>query len=367
MNVCGIITEYNPLHEGHLIHLNKIENALKVCVMSGNFVQRGEPAITDKWSRARAAVESGVDLVLELPTYYCLSSAEGFAFGAVATLNALGIVDTLCFGSECGDITKLTHAATVLLDEPPEFKAALKEGLSRGLSFAEARSRALPFGDILTKPNNILGVEYIKALLRLNSKIIPTSIKREKAECSSLVTSATICRKIIKSGGNASAILPASSFENLKNPVFFEDFEQLLLYSLKMSTLADITSIMDTGDSLANRIFNAREFSDIKSCLTNIKTKRYPLSRVKRILFNILLKNNINYGKSPEYIRILAMNENGARILKLAKKTATLPIITKCANIKPSELLELDFRATDVYSIIQGCERDLKKSPIIVS
>ncbi|MGL5084152.1 MAG: tRNA(Met) cytidine acetate ligase, partial [Clostridium sp.] len=192
MNITGIITEYNPFHNGHLYHLDSAKSRTSsdgiICIMSGNFMQRGEAAMVDKFERTKMAIENGVDLVLELPTFYALSSAEQFAKGSVSILNSLGVVNNIFFGSECGNVDDLIKIAKVLVHEPLEFKEELKINLDKGLTFAKSREISLVkllkdenLSQILQNSNNILGIEYIKALLTLNSEISPLTLKREGA------------------------------------------------------------------------------------------------------------------------------------------------------------------------------------------
>ena len=226
MNITGIIVEYNPFHNGHAYHIQKTREKTNcdaiVAVMSGNFVQRGVPAIVDKWNRSKMALMNGVDLVIELPLIYSLSSAEFFASGAVSLLNNLGIVNNLCFGSECGDTDVLSIIGKILTDEPIEFKKILKENLDKGLAYPLARSKALiqflnifdnkkllnyNIEEILSSSNNILGIEYCKSLIKLNSSIRPYSIQREGSTYNSTslnnkFSSATSIRKFIKENKN---------------------------------------------------------------------------------------------------------------------------------------------------------------------
>ena len=213
--VLGIIADYNPFHNGHLLHLNQSKKATNcnytICVMTGNFTQRSEPSIVDKWTKAKMALASGVDLVIELPIHYAISSAENFADGAVKILNSLGIVDYLSFGSESGDIQLLDSIADILHKNPREFSSLLSHELKKGSSFPAARENALlmylgdtrKYANIISAPNNILGIEYMKALKKYKSKIIPVSIKRKDAEFNSLtvhtgIASATAIRELIK-------------------------------------------------------------------------------------------------------------------------------------------------------------------------
>lgn len=370
--VVGIICEYNPFHNGHAYHIAQAKKELGasavVCVMSGNFVQRGECAAFDKWQRAKWALMGGADLVLELPTGYCLQSAQGFAHGAVATLNALGIVDVLSFGSEAGELLPLQKAAKALGAQSAAFNASLKRSLKRGLSYPAAHSNAakeahgLPKCGILDTPNNLLAVEYIKALEALQSPIAPHTIARKCAGHDEMApsesfASATYLRSLLKDGKDISGYVPAFVAKDLVQPVAAEGLYPLLAYALLCATPDGLKDICGTGDGLGNRLLKAslQNFTGIDTYLSYIKTKRYTMSRIKRTLLNILLKNNTKSNQMPEYIRVLALNSKGTKLLKAAKKTCQLPIITKTASFKnlQSPLLALDIFATDVYSILQ--------------
>ena len=232
MNITGIITEYNPFHNGHKFHLEEAKKQTNcdgvICIMSGNFVQRGGPAIVDKWQRTEMALNNGVDLIIELPTFYAVSSAEFFAKGAVSILNSLGVVDNIFFGSECGDSKKLLEIAKVLVSEDSDFQNLLKRNLSLGLTFAKSREKSLieylndeDINNIVTSSNNILGIEYIKAILKLGSSINPVTLRREGSnyndkEISTSFSSATSIREILKS---------SSPIENIKNLIPLESYE----------------------------------------------------------------------------------------------------------------------------------------------
>jgi len=248
MKVLGIVVEYNPFHNGHLYHLQASRASCRadcvVGVMSGNFTQRGEPAIINKWARTEMALLNGVDLVIELPCAYAMASAEYFAFGAVKLLDSLGAVDTLCFGSESGNIQKLAEVASILADEPILYKQALKTSLASGKSFPAARQEALSnylnsllgrdyLSDAITSPNNILGIEYLKALIKLNSKIVPISIERKGSGYHSLELSGEIC--------SATAIRKTLAENN------WSDAKQLLACALPKQSLAILEREIELG------------------------------------------------------------------------------------------------------------------------
>jgi predicted nucleotidyltransferase len=397
MKVLGIITEYNPFHNGHLYHLResvKLTGAdYVVCVMSGNFIQRGEPAIINKWARAKMALNAGINLVIEIPTVYAMSSAEHFAFGAVKILDSLNIVDCICFGSESGDVEKLSSLADIIIEEKPLYKAALKNELSKGVSYPKAREAAIMTSlsnsdanskDIIKCSNNILGIEYIKALKRLDSSIIPFAIKRIANEynCREItgeVSSATAIREILKNGVNsqASTLMPDYSFEILKEefsekrgPVTFKSFQDILLMLIRKSSGEYIKSLNDISEGLENRIKDiAGNTGDIYEFFDMLGTRRFTNTRLQRVVMSFitgLTKESFNefnkYG-GPQYARVLGFDKKGRHILKKIKKKATIPVIIKRAHFSDScnnllkKMLELELKATDVY--VLGYENPL--------
>ena len=408
MSVIGIVAEYNPLHLGHLHHLKYARKATNaqglICVLSGNFVQRGEPALISKWARTQMALISGADLVIELPSAFSCASAEYFSAGAVSILDSLGIVDYLCFGSENGNIEDLEWVAEIFAYESEDFKQNLKERLNDGLSYAIARQKALEkillnykgkpcdnFCDeakvkniinAISKPNNILGIEYIKALKRLKSQIKPITIKRigqdyNSLERASSYSSATAIRQHIQETFTSSCEIDSFLQNNIsqeclkvmfdefvsgRGPVFAEAFENILLYIFRSKSLNEIRSLPYMEEGLENRLKQASlESVSIDEFVKKVVTKRYPTSRIKRILFSALtgitgefleeLKNN-GYA---QYIRVLGFNETGRTLLSKMKKKARLPIITKPAsydeidNKLAVKLFEHEARTTDAY------------------
>lgn len=403
MNVTGIIVEYNPLHNGHIYHIQNTKKYTNcdaiIAVMSGPFVQRGEPAVVDKWTRTKMALQSGIDLVIELPVIYAKSSAEGFAYGAVSTLENTGIVNNICFGSELGNADILYKIAEILLAEPSKYKSLLKMYLDEGLSFPSARLKALNnyiiyhnllnvndvnIENILNNSNNILGIEYIKSILKLNSKIKPFTIKRvsnkyNQQELSGVISSATSIRKNINNLNILDA-MPDYSYKLLKEkineknaPISLKSFEDILLYSIRNKTTDEIKNIIDVSEGLENKIKEAAENCfDIYSLIDYVKSKRYPQTRIQRVLINILLnhkKDLITKINSPvEYIRILGFSQKGRELIKLMKKSANVPIITN-PNKKDYDLLKYDIDAQDIYSLaLDGknkiAKSDLKTTPI---
>ena len=342
MRTLGVIVEYNPFHFGHARHL---ANAKKVCgcdrivaVMSGNFVQRGESAICDKWRRTQMALEAGVDLVIELPLYYATGSAGYFAKGAVGLLEKSGIIDCMCFGSEWADIDALKACAKAVLNEDEAFKARLQTNLRLGMSYPSARAKASETA-LPDAANNVLGVEYIKSLMELNSKIEPYTVPRSP-----------ISAKDIR------AELRAFDF-NLSD---LDNLSSIFHYILRTHT--DLSSFVDVSDDLANRL---KQFSKgnmlISEIIAAAKTKNYTYLRLQRAVLHMILgitKNNLAEYESTggaQYIRILGFRKSKAELLKLLETKATLPIITNLKNSKldglAARMLEEELRATGVYSL----------------
>lgn len=399
MKVLGIVAEYNPFHNGHLYHLQTSRALIGadgvIAVMSGNFTQRGEPAVIDKWARTEIALYCGVDLVVELPVAYAAASAEYFAFGAVKLLDSMGVVDVISFGSESGELDKLSQIASILADEPALYKAALKTSLNSGNSFPSARQKALAayitaghagdtVSDMLKCPNNILAVEYLKALIRLNSKIVPVTIGRlgndyNATELAGEISSATSIRKVLSdtcwsyAENVLKSSMPSSSlailereFELGRGPVFPSDFITILLSALRSMTVDDIRALPYMEEGLENRIrMSAAKAGSYQELLDLICTKRYTNTRIQRILFSLLtglkadMFSTFNSMGGPAYIRILGFSPTGRKLLSSMKKKASLPIITKTADYKNSDLpnisamLDLEAQSTDQY--VLGC------------
>jgi predicted nucleotidyltransferase len=403
MSITGVIVEYNPLHNGHIHHLKKARQITDcsniVAVMSGNFVQRGEPAFINKWTRTRIALESGVDLVIELPVIYANSSAEGFAFGAVSILNNIGIVDNVCFGSELGNLDVLSVIADILLEEPQEYKSFLQTHLKSGISYPRARQNALSdyiivknlsikdIGDVIFNSNNILSIEYLKSLKRLSSKIKPFTIQRvnNKYNDKNITGSISSATAIRKNFNNFSVIqsLPSYSYDAVikdckegKGPVTLSDFSDLIIYKLRDMDVGNIRNLIDVSEGLENRIKKAAENSrTVEELIHSIKNKRYTATRIQRILINSLLNItkdlHAKIQTPPEYIRVLGFNKHGKELIKQMSKTCPFPIITNPSN-KDIDLLKYDISATDVYvlgyknSIYKFGRQDLKIPPVVI-
>lgn len=341
MKTYGIICEYNPFHNGHIYQIEETRKQTGathiVAIMSGNFVQRGEPALMDKFKRAEIAVKNGVDLVVEMPVHYSLANAELFARCGVMMLGALRCVEGISFGSECGSVEQLMQCADAVQDVTTPDN--LKPLLEQGIPFPDAVHQLVSYkygplvGDILDSPNNILAVEYIKSLkiLGLLDTIKPFTVKREGAghdseEHSSTIASGSHIRKLIDDGEDFSAFVPketadaVAEYDDNDLLCWFENFERILLYRLRTMSPQELAMTPDVGQGLENRIFQAaRVATSLEDLLDKIKVKRYPMARIKRILFNALfgIKND-DIKVPPMFGRILALNDRGAEILKMA-------------------------------------------------
>ena len=393
--VLGIIAEYNPFHNGHFY---QIEEAKKqtgakyvVAVMSGNFTQRGNTSLIDKWAKAQMALENGVDIVLELPTIYSVSSAENFAEGAIKILDSLKIVDTLCFGTETVDFAALNNIANVLHNEPKEYVAILNHELGKGISYPKARETALMmylndikrYASILSGSNNILAIEYLKALKRLKSDMIPFSIQRKKVYYNDEriideFASSTAIRKLIATEQYAEVrkVVPMSSYMLLKEKIekgnFVIDiikFEKEILYNLRKMTVKQIAELPDVTEGLEYAIKNAANSCNSLLELVNIiKSKRYTQTRIQRILVYALLgitkKDMANARKVIPYARVLGFNKNGREMLSdICSINPRINMITSVKKYEDQninkvlrEMLEKDIFATNVYTL--GYEDD---------
>ena len=386
-NVLGIVAEYNPFHNGHAFQLMESKKACNadtvVCIMSGNFTQRGTPAIVDKWARTQMALENGVNMVIELPTIYSVASAEYFAEGSIKILNSLGI-DFLSFGSECGSIKILEEFADVLYNEPKEYTNLLKRELSKGVSFPKAREKALliyladvrRYANVLSSPNNILGIEYLKALRKLNSKIVPMTIERDSAMHNSDVVvgniaSSSAIRSMIAKEEKFRSYIPFETFEILDNCIKygkiiydFSAFEKQIICILRRMSVEEIANIPDVTEGLENKIKNAaNECNTVRELINIIKSKRYTETRIQRILLCSMLgitKDAISdlYKVNP-YIRILGMDKKGKEFLSLSTYehpklkfiTSAKDFLYKNKNKQLRQMFSIDVLATNLYTL----------------
>ncbi|MFD0671788.1 nucleotidyltransferase [Cohnella sp. GCM10027633] len=417
MSTVGIVVEYNPLHNGHLYHLQQSRKITGsdavVAVMSGDFLQRGEPAMASKWARAEMALLAGCDLVLELPVAYSAQPAQWFAYGAVATLEATGVVDSLCFGSESGDIEALDAVASLLAEEPASFSdelgARLKQGLPYPTAFAEAaqsylRDRGLShLAFSLEQPNHTLGLHYLIALRKLGSRIVPYSVRREKSEYGQTditdvrIASATALRKVLF--GDPGAGMIAGSLDELapyvpettlgvlrreidagRAPLSWEHYARPLFHRLYGLDAAALGEFAEVTEGLEHRIRGALpELGELSvgALLDALKTKRYTRTKLQRTLLRILL----GHGKEllapdrlaagVQYVRVLGFTDRGRKLLGRMRKSASVPVVDSAARGE-WPYLALDARASAMYALAYRDASaadpllDYKKPPIQV-
>ena len=376
MKTAGIICEYNPFHSGHKYQIDMVKKDFDavISIMSGSFVQRGDVAIFDKWTRAKAALSNGADLVIELPVKYALSSAEGFCEGGVKLLSEMKVVDALCFGSESGDILELTNCAKALLTESPEISQRIKVMMSEGLPYAKARAASyegIIDTELLAQPNNILAIEYIKAILKLKSNMRPITIKRMGAGYHSEdiiegFASATLLREKIRVGEDISTITPYDLLASVTYDI--NRLTNAFKYKLRTEGEAAFDGIPDMEPGLANRFLNEIDRENITAIVDAVKTKRYAYTRLQRIVACVLLGLKKDT-KSPDYIRVLGMNDTGKRLLFEMKEQSNLPIVNKVADFKDDSILP-DILATDLAALCGDSPvpmgRDFTTSPIII-
>ncbi|MBO5208968.1 MAG: nucleotidyltransferase [Lachnospiraceae bacterium] len=392
MKTVGIIAEYNPFHNGHAYQLAKAKEITGadycIVIMSGNFVQRGIPAMMDKSIRTRAALQNGADLVIELPVYYATGSAEYFASGAVALLDKLGVTDTICFGSECGNVQVLSDLASALLNESDEFKDTLRKQLKIGHSYPQARNNALAITsphltehiNVLQAPNNILGIEYLKALKKRNSSIVPYTITRAGAgyHTEALHTeysSALAIRQSITLKQNLDFIkeqVPDCVFDLMKQayqktfPILPEDISTLLPYKLMLEQEKGFVEYLDIDNDFSDRINKfIASYTDYTSFCEQLKSKNMTYTRVARNLLHILL--NI-YQTDMEtfcvddyvyYARMLGFRKDATPLLSAIKENSSIPLFSKLADSEQyitsengKKMLQKDIQANHIYALL---------------
>ncbi len=399
MRTVGLITEYNPFHNGHLHHLQeslRVAGAdASVAVMSGHFLQRGEPALVDKWVRTEMALAVGVDLVLELPFPFACNSAPHFAMGAVRSLNALGVVDALCFGSEAGEVAPLQTIAQCLVEKSDAIESGTRELLRRGVGYPAARVEVLSklspelSLEMMASPNNILGIEYLRALQTTSSQIHAFTIQRlgadyHSTDVSGHIASATGIRKLIADGNKITHLLPTECQKILKEALGEGrslDYERLFisLQTLLLQEGESLQGIYQVADGLEKRLIDAAMTSTAYADLADtIKSRQWTLTRIQRILSYVLLqvcnddmREFLQQG--PMYLRLLGATEKGRQVLAKARAKRTLPMISDPARAKatlrrfyngqPEEyclaerMLDCDLRATRLYGLLQTTQQ----------
>ncbi len=375
MNHIGIIAEYNPFHSGHRHHIQKTRekypDSAVLVIMSGHWVQQANCAILDKWTRSKIALEGGADLVIELPSFWATSSAQGFARGAISLLDASSVVKYLSFGSESGNI-ELFHQIQKEL-EKEEFSTLLKEQLKTGCSYPKARQNALEqvLGEeakILSTPNNTLGLEYLAALNHYNSPIIPFTIPREGAGFHQtgenlLHTSATDIRHRLQQNRwvETETFLSPMASNLLKNREFpsFTPVERAILGKIYAMSVEDWIKLPDSGarEGLPQRCYKvAQSAQSLSQFIEGVKTKRYTHGRIRRLVLRVFLGMEEAFPqKEPPYLRILGMNRRGCAVLQEMKQLATLPILTKTAQVNHfSQTCQDFFQKESIYTDLYG-------------
>jgi len=415
MAVFGIVTEFNPFHNGHLHFINEIKKTGDcegiICVMSGNFVQRGEPAICEKWARAEMAIKCGVDLVIELPSCFSFRSAYHFARGALHLLDRTGIVTHIAFGSESGDLKKLQHIASFLAHEPYDFRQSIKKHLAQGVSFPVARSKALQeklgftveeLHDLIQSPNNILGIEYLHVMIRDRLQFEPVAIHRIGSgyhdETIHTYASASGIRHALCNDPaliNLQYSMPDECWTILqreldagRSPISYRLLEQALLIKLRTISAYELSTIYEISEGLEFRIKDAADMATNLDELRHlIKSKRYSFTRINRtllyILFN-LTKNLMDQFDQvgPHYLHILGFSSKGKNLLQRIKFSSKLKLINRGKDMKyfynhchdqiVREMLRLDINAGNVYSLLFSSHesrkggRDFTHSPVIL-
>lgn len=391
MSAVGIVAEYNPFHKGHAYHIAETKRLLGeerpvVCVMSGNWVQRGECAITDKWTRTAAALKGGADLILELPLPWAISSAESFAQGAIAILEATGVIDTFSFGSESGQVKELLKIAKAL--ESESYQAALREEVNKGQSFADARQKAAfrivgKQAYLLRGANDSLGVEYMRAagddLAAV--AVLRKGVAHDGAYSEDGFASASYLRENLRGGGDVSPWVDEKMVKPLQTAGIakMKNIERAIFARLRQMSKEDFAVLPDSGakEGLPDRLIKAaKEAEDLESFYELAKTRRYAHARIRRLVLWAFLgmRAENRSVKGPCYLRVLGMNGNGKRLLKEMKAQASLPILTKPAHIRDLEeeaqtLFALESRGTDLFGLcfdkIRPCGMDYTTGPVI--
>ena len=403
MKATGIVVEHNPFHNGHFYHIkesrNKTASDIIIAVMSGNFLQRGEPSLVDKWTRSEMALKAGVDLVIELPYVFATAQASDFARGSIALLEAIGC-DAFCFGSEEGTIEPFTNTYEVIASQQQTYQNLIKQYMKLGLSYPKALNQS--YAEItketnlqlvdLSKPNNILGYHYVEAAYQMNARIKPYTIQRivanyhDDVDESQSIASATGIRKAIFEDESIDALanfMPQTTLDHLikwKDSIgvfgSWPQFWPLLRFTIIRSSLKELASYAEVTEGIEHLIYEAAVKSEtFEEFMTHVKSKRYTWTRIQRMLTHIYTGftwDALKSHQNPTYLRVLGMTHNGQKYLNHHKKSLSLPLVSRAAATKDS-LLDLDIRATDLYQLgLQSpkIERpiglDYRKPPIIL-
>ncbi len=383
MVVIGIIVEYNPFHNGHLYHLTKIKelypNSIIIAVMSGNFTQRGEVSIINKWDKTKIALENMIDIVIELPYPFAVQSADTFAKGAIELLKELK-VEKIIFGSESNNIEKLIEIANIQLTNK-EYKQNIKKYLNEGISYPEALSKSImdQSNEYIKTPNDILGISYIREIIKQKTNIEPICIKRtndyNSTELEEKISSATSIREALKNDINVIDQVPSKTYQYLQSQLFFiEDYFPYLKYKI-LADIDNLNKYQTVDEGIENRIKKyIISSTSLDELINNIKTKRYTYNKIRRMLTHILnnfTKEDALSFKDVRYIRLLGFNGSGKNYLNKIKKQTSIPIITRYKDLD-DEILDFEFKTTTVYSSILNekekkelIEQEYKNKPII--
>ena len=406
MNIVGIICEYNPLHCGHKYQIDEIKalfknDALIVCLLSSNYVQRGEPALVDKYARADMAIECGADMVLEYPTLFCCSSAESYAHNAIYILNSIGIIDYITYGSKSVDSNNVKSISSILANEPSQYKKFLKDELSKGLSFPKARESALSIyltdkgynihslKQTLQSSNDILAIEYEKALIRHKSNIKTIPIKRVGSDYNDgnlydTFSSATAIRKTLSDNNgclkNISEQIPITThrildeYKKYKCFANIELFKDIISYSIMEKDANELCLYPLVNEGIENLLQKyVTSSSSITTFIDSCVTKRYPSTRIQRLLMHIMLGANkglYSKYKKPEYIRVLASKNKN--LLSLLSNTSNLPVVTSLKksydsfDLNKKGLIEFENKACDIYNHVVLKDKNNYKSEFSV-
>lgn len=388
MEICGIIAEYNPFHNGHAYHIRRAKELTGarrvIVVMSGNFVQRGEPAIWDKWIRAGQALRCGADMVLELPWGYAVQNAEWFAYGGVGILDALGVVEHLCFGAEQADLATLRRGAHLWQHETPEVKRLVRENMRLGMAHPRARAQALVSAGLPAQdqPNNTLASMYLLWLDRLGSAMKPTAVPRagegyHSTQLGHMASATAIRADMLLHGQAWKSAVPAAVAGEGRAPVCVRDFDQLLLYTLRN------VSVCDTAGGLGQRIRKAaRESASYEECLRSAKSKAYTMARIKRAALQAVLhvtpeEQRLLRDERPLYARVLGVRRESLDMLTEITAHSRIPVVTRFARFTPEDtalsmLRRWDEQAGDLYALAQKdpcrrvCAREYTQPMLIV-
>jgi len=395
--VLGIVAEYNPFHNGHFYHMQESKKITEadscICVISGNFTQRGEPSIVNKWAKTYMALCCGADLVIELPTIYSISSAENFASGAIKIFDSLKIVTDISFGAECNDLATLNNIANVFYSEPANYKTILNHELKRGLSYPMARENAVlmylndikRYANVLSNSNNILAIEYLKALKQQKSMIQPNIVPRKNVYYNDQkivddFASATAIRKLMLNREYAEVrrVVPRSTYQIIgeeykKNHIILgiKKYEKEIIYALRVIPIEEIQNLPDVNEGLEFAIKKAAsETNDIEELIEKVKSKRYTQTRIQRILLYVLLgitkKDMEDSKKMVPYVRVLGFNSRGKILIsEIMNQNPKLNMITSVGkyvnkkmpkNKQLTRMLDLDINATNIYTLGYGGE-----------